>query len=393
MTKNIANLDLNTYENLDMELPLEKRLEKAIAVWESDSDSFEKLDSEIDLENEMFTVLNELESKNLWSEIEKLDRALQCQPKHYKECSKYISQVLIPLYLAKDREDSKEQKNRIEEYLKPFYKSPDKSFEILFNVLDKLICYDQSSLAVDLCKKTYNQIAKSEEFFINPKSDIAEIIVWDELQDAYLSFKKNMEVDWVSYNKRFINYEFQFTQDDFKSFEEVMKGHLDLTLMFKTFKNKIPLVLFQIKLAFCCQMYDLDGTSFVTSNNFASKIMVFLSTIPGREKCPFHTFFKIKPDLLVPYVSKLIDGEWFDPTYKQFAFLGALPIFYLVLLKIGIIEMKTIEEILPTVMVLKSDYEKTCLDKPWAFNFIKKLGDQSSMLAQSYHHHQSQPTA
>lgn len=46
--------------------------------------------------------------------------------------------------------------------------------------------------------------------------------------------------------------------------------------------------------------------------------------------------------------------------------------------------MKTIEEVLPTAFVLKSDYEKICLDKPWTFNFIKKLGTQSSMLAQLY---------
>ena len=260
----------------------------------------------------------------------------------------------------------------------------------MFNVLDKLICYDQSSIAVDLCKKTYAQIAKSDEFFINPKGEIAEIVVWDELQVAYIRFKKNIDVDWDSCNKRFKTYEYKFTQDDFKSFEEVMKGRLDLTQMFKTFKNKIPLVLFQIKLAFCCQMYDLDGTSFVTSNNFASKVIDFLSTIPGREKCPLHVFFKIKPDFLVPYVRKLIDGEWFDPTYKQFAFLGALPVFYLVLLKIGIIEMKTIEEIIPTVIALKSEYEKVHLDRPWTFNFIKKLGNQSSLLAQLCQHHQSQ---
>lgn len=389
--ENINKLDLSAYESLRMELPLEKRLEKVIETWKSDSNSFEKMDSEIDLENEMFTVLEELESKNLWSQIENLDRALQCQPKRYKECSKYISQALVPLYLAEGRENAKEEKSRIEDYLKPFYKSPEKSSEILFNVLDKLICYDQSSIAVDLCKKTYKQIAKSDEFFINPKNEIAEIIVWNELQDAYIRFKKNMDVDWVSYDKRFRPYEFQYTQDDFKSFEEVMKGRLDLTEMFKSFKNKIPFVLFQIKLAFCCQMYDLDETSFVTSNNFALKVIDFLSTIPGREKCPLQTFFKIKPDFLVTYIHKLINGEWFDPTYKQFAFLGALPIFYLVLLKIGIIEMKTIEEMLPTVMALKSEYKKICSDKPWTFNFIKKLEQQLSLLVQSYQHANSNP--
>ncbi len=392
MTENIANENPNPYENLSMELTLEKRLEKVINVWEMDSNSFEKLDSEIDLEEEMFTVLNELERKNLCSEIERLDRALQCQPKRYKECSKYISLVLIPLYLAEDKEDFKEQKTLIENYLKPVYKNPVKSCEIFFSILDKLICYDQSSIAVDLCKKTYNKIAKSDEFIFNPKDKIAEIIVWNELQDAYIKFKKNRDVDWISYNKRFKTYEFQFTQDDFKSFEEVMKGRLDLSQMFKTFKNQTPLIIFQIKLAFCCQMYDLDETSFITSNYFASEIIDFLSKIPGREKCLLHVFFKIKPDILIPYVRKLIDRKWFDASYKQFAFLGALPIFYQVILKIGIIEMKTIEAILPTVMILKSEYKKIYLDRPWTFNFIKKLEKQSSLLAQSYQHHQSQPT-
>ena len=122
---------------------------------------FMPIADQIESGNEMFTVLNELESKNLWREIERLDRALRCQPKRYKECNKYVSQALIPLYLAEDREDSKEQKSHIEDFLKPFYKHPDKSSEILFNILDKLICYDQSSIAVDLCKKTYAQIAKS----------------------------------------------------------------------------------------------------------------------------------------------------------------------------------------------------------------------------------------
>lgn len=39
------------------------------------------------------------------------------------------------------------------------------------------------------------------------------------------------------------------------------------------------------------EMYDLDETSFVTSNNFALKVIDFLSTIPGREKCTLHVFF------------------------------------------------------------------------------------------------------
>ncbi|MBA3721251.1 MAG: hypothetical protein H0W88_02485 [Parachlamydiaceae bacterium] len=385
MTKSIDHLDLKTkIMGIGIEFPLEKRLENIIVAMESDSASFEKLDYEIDLENEILTLLYELESKNQWNEIEKFGRALQCQPKLFKEYNKYVSQTLIPLYLAKDREDSREQKGRIEDCLKPFYEDPQNSGDILFDVLDKLICYDQSSIAVDLCKKIYAEIATSDIFIINPKNAIAEIIVWDELQKVYTSLKRNMDADWLSFNKRCKIYEFQFNQDDLKSLEQVMKVSLDLTQMFNIFKKKRPLVLVQIKLAFCCQMYDLDGTSFVTSHNFASKIIDFLSTLPGRKNCPLQTFFKIKPDFLVPYLQKLIEGEWFDSTHKQFAFLAALPIFYLVLLKIGIIKMKTIEEILPTVYILKSEYGKNYSDRPWVFNFIKKLEKQSSMLTQLY---------
>ncbi len=380
MKKNIANLNQKTYESLKVEVSLEKRLEDFITICKSEADDFEKLDSEIDLEYQMFTLLEELEKKNLWREIEKLDLGLQCQPKYYEDYSKYISQALIPLYLAEDRENSIEQKSRIEDYLNPFYKSPDESCEILYNVLDKLICYDRSSIAVDLCKKTYTQIANSEELIFNPEDEIADVIVWDGLQNIYTKLKSNMNVDWISFDKSCKAYKFKFTQDDFKSFEEVMTGHLDLTHMLKTFKKKILSSLFQINLAFCCQMYDLDGTSFVTSNNFASKIIEFLSTIPGREKSPLHTFFKITPNLLRAYLRKLIASEWFDSIYKQFAFLGALPVFYQVLCKIGIIEMKTIEEILPTIIALKREYEELHLSEPWKFNFINKLEKQFEML-------------
>lgn len=184
-------------------IALEKRLEQTIAIWESDSESFEKLDEEIDLENEMFNLLNELENKNLWREIETLDRAVQCQQKRYKDVSKHISQALIPLYLADDRDCSKEEKNHIENYLKPFYENPAKSTEILFNVLDKLICYDQSSIAVDLCKKVYTKIATSDDFFENPADEIAEKIVFDEFQEVYTRIKSNLDIDWESCDKRF----------------------------------------------------------------------------------------------------------------------------------------------------------------------------------------------
>lgn len=116
-------------------------------------------------------------------------------------------------------------------------------------------------------------------------------------------------------------------------------------------------------------------------------VIDFLSRIPGREKCPLH--FKIKPDFLESYVDKLLDGEWFDPTYKQFAFLGALPIFYLFLLKAGIIDMKTVEVMLRAAIVLKSEYKKIYVDRPWAFNFIEKLEKQSNLLTESYLQHQN----
>ncbi len=244
------------------------------------------------------------------------------------------------------------------------------------------MCYDKTSMAVDLCKKIYTKIAQSKDLIINPKNEIAEVIVWDELQDAYLRFKKNLDVDWDSYAKKFKNYAFAFTQDQFKCFEEVMKGHFDFTQMFKMFKKEVPLVIFLIKLAFSCQMYDLDGTSFVTSNNFASKIIDFLFNLPGRQKCLLQDFFKIKPNFLTPHLLKLVGDELFDKTYKQFAFLAFLPVFYQVLLKLGIIKIKTIEEFLPTVVALTNEYKNEYILRPWIFNFIKKLETQSTLLSQ-----------
>jgi len=260
--------------------------------------------------------------------------------------------------------------------------------------MDKLICYDQASILVDLCKKIYPRIVESNGFFLNPKFEIADVIIWNELQDAYNKIKKDMSVDWASYNERLHSFDFQFTEEEFKSLEAVMHGRLNIAQMAKAFKKKRSWVFFQIKLAFCCQMHDLDGTSFITSNTFASNVISFLLTIPERDNCSMSVFFKIKPDFIKPhllghYMQNLIIGEWFDPTHKQFAFIGALSAFYLVLLKLGMIEMKIVEGILPIVADFKSEYKKIYADKPWAYNFVKKLETQSLLLAQSFRPHQT----
>lgn len=380
MNTNIA--DFNLSEVMNAKKSLEERFEKVVEAWQSDPNFFEKLYEETNLANETFLVLEGLERKNQWKDIEKLDRVLQCQPKYYEENSKFISQSLIALYLAADREDGREQTIRIENCLKLFYKDPTNYYEVFAEVLDKLICYDQSSIVVDLCKKTYPLIANSDQFFINPKDNIAEIIIWSELQEAYVSIKNGLEIDWNTYSKRFENYEYIFAQDDFKTLEEIMKGGLNIVEIFKIFKEKGPFVLFQIKLAFGCKMYDLDGTSFVTSNNYASKIIDFLARIPGREKCPLQTFFKIKPDLFKKHLLNLGDDGWFETVYNQFAFLGAIPIFLLSLLQMRIIEIKALEEILPAVNITKSEFKNLHSEKPWVFNFINKLESQASALAQ-----------
>ena len=101
------------------------------------------------------------------------------------------------------------------------------------------------------------------------------------------------------------------------------------------------------------------------------------------------TFFKVKPDLFTKHLIKLRDNGWFDTTYDQFAFIGALPIFLQILLKTGIIEMKTVEEILPTIYHTKSEFKNVHSDRPWVFNFIRKLESQASTLAQLYQESQS----
>lgn len=157
--------DLKTNGNFEQNLPLEKRLERIIELWESDSNPFENSNDDCDLENELFTVLGELEDRNMWKEIERLDRALQCQPQYYEEDTIFVSQSLIPLYLSADREESIVRRDRIENRLKCFCENPENSTEILFDVLEKLIIYDQSSIAVDFCKQVYGKLANSDQFF------------------------------------------------------------------------------------------------------------------------------------------------------------------------------------------------------------------------------------
>lgn len=209
-------------------------------------------------------------------------------------------------------------------------------------------------------------------------------MVWDGFQEAYIKLKKNEVVDWTHYDNRFKPLEYQYTHEEFKKIEEVMKGKLELVQIVKIFKDQTSYAFFQIQLAFCCHMYDLDGTSFVTSAKFASMINKFLKAIPGRQRCPLNVFFKIKPDFIQPYFEKFENDAWFDTTYKLFAFFGALPVFYMFLLKTGVIDMKTMDMILSSIVALRTELEKVCSDTLWKFNFIKKLKQQLNTLIQSY---------
>jgi hypothetical protein len=378
--KRIGVLDLKIDEMVFDNLPLEQRLETLIEIWNSDSDRFEEVDEELDLEEKTLQVLSELEDERLLKEIERLDAAMRNQAHRYKDLSQYVSHILIPLFLAEDRENSEVKDSRLREYLTPFYKNPVNCAEIFFEVLDKLICYDQSALAVEICKKTYSKIVNSKEFFYNPLGTLEDIIMFDELQEVYLKLKNNLEVDWISFSQKMKPYGYEFPEDELKKYGKIMLDQIDLNQMVNSFKKESHDVLIEIKLIFCCYMYDLDKTSFVTSLTFSDMIIDFLYSIPGRKRSPLHVFFKVKESFLMNYVLDLQKG-WFDRTYKIVAFLATFPIFYLTLHKKGILAMKTVEEALATTIVLKSEFKQNFSVKPWKYNFISKLESQASILA------------
>ena len=377
-------LDLNLYENGFKELPLMQRLDLLIATCKMEPEHFEKLEEEIDLPNELYKMVEELEKNSLSKEIEDLITALRTQVSLYDELKKYFFQTVLFLHLAESEKNevNEEQRKRTEYYLEASYDDPVQHSPIFFDILDKLIYDNKSSYAVDLCKKSYIQIATSDDFLQNPKNELAYIILEDEFQNAYIRLKNKMTVDWISFKERIKSFDLDFSLDELKRFEKIMLGQVDHDQMAKTFKNETLFVLMEIKLAYCCHMYDLDGTSFVTSWKIASLTIEYLFWIPGREKCPLHTFFKIKEDHLFAYTGALEkEWGWFSQLPKLFAFLGGLPLFYLGLVRLGILEMKTVEEALPFFMVLKTEFKKIHSGKALEYNFIKKLEAQANLLA------------
>jgi hypothetical protein len=365
-------LNLNIDQTYFKTLSEEQQLELLIETFKSNKAQFKKIDENLCVDELAFFLMDQFEKKQSIKELERLDAAMRNQVQFYKSQAQYVSQTLIPLYLAEDRANSEEENERLELYLKPFYENPADSADIFLDVLEKLLCYDKRMLAVDLCKKNYKKMAGSRKLFGNAEAILAHVIVWNELQIAYSTIKKNIEFDWVSFNKMTKPYDYHFSQDHLKEFEEAMMDKWDPDKRAKTFKTEVNLTLMKIKIDFCCYMYDLDGTSFVTSEYFASTLIDYLFSIPGREKCPLNVFFKIKYDHLLSYLLK--DKGWFDDTHKSFAILAGSSNFYLTLLKKGILDQKDVDSCLVALMRATSELKKVHSDYSWKYNFIESVG-------------------
>lgn len=329
------------------------------------------IDADMDMGEAALCLLGELGEKCALKDIERLDAAMRQQPELYKELRFYLSQSLITLHLTEGKNES--QRSAIEPLLSPFYEQPTTNGEIYFDVLEKLLCFDQPLLAVELCKGTFDAIAKSEEFFINPKNTLSDVIFFDELQKIYMLSKQGMTPDWVLFKKKMELIDLEFSQEYLAAIEKVMLKHADPNLMVSASEKVSQIALLQLQLLFCCYMHDFDGTSFVTSKHIAAIIFNFLSSIPGRERCAFKVFFDIKADFILSYFQKLQYSNWIDSTHTQFTLLASLPLFYIFLRHNGILSKEKVDAAMKGFAAPSTDLEDKFYERMSSHPATRKL--------------------
>lgn len=371
-----SKMDKYTYKGLTLNEKLGWHLE----TWKFGAFKFERMCDEIDIEQEVQHLLAELEKKNAIGDIEKLYTATQHQKVQHSEVSPYFSQSIISLYLAEEHNKRSEKNRKVLEYhLKYFAENPTKRTEVYFDVLEKLICFDQTTLAVDLCKKTYDAIAKLDVFFVNPKDAVADIIFFDELQKIYLKLKNHLDPEWIFFEKKMQLIDIDFTSDMRIAIENTMQGQVDLKLMEGSFQANPHAALSAIQVLFCCYMHDLDGSSFVTSKSIVECIYNFLFSIDERENVDLQMLFNFKESHLKSFILSSHSQALFDQTHNVFKLLAGLPLLNQFLLHKKILSKQIVEEALKACSSLINKSKKDHSKRPWMYSFISKMETQAKL--------------
>ncbi len=175
----------------------------------------------------------------------------------------YIDKNLIDLSLFL------KETNNLNRYLASFKADPVSSIDSLIPVLDKLVFYGQTGLALDIATGVYHAVKESDKLIGGAECDFASVILMQKLQDTYEELKNGRFID----NQEIIDYlkKYDFEIGDILDgiMQTLRLDYLNIgQYEFADLQKEKRAFFGKLMLLFCKYMYEEKKVNFSASSEF-----------------------------------------------------------------------------------------------------------------------------
>jgi hypothetical protein len=218
-------------------------------------------------------------------------------------------------------------------------------------------------------------VATSRDLIGGSEVEIANLIVFNQFDQAYQQLRQGQTVDWQALRTEGVK--FGYVEKD--SLWEEIQDHLTRPFAVdenfeKQFKKDRGLVLRHLLMEFCRTMRDQHGMSFVCSRVLWQAILDALDAqeIPAKQRKVPNGYFAIQQPKLDRYVAQLLGGFLSMQQAKGLAIVWGMPLLYEFLLERNIISAHVAEKAIATAQEFKPQLVKGLKKQLWQYDFVHR---------------------
>jgi len=326
----------------------------------------EKFIEETDLGMYFLETIDTLIANNLMEEtFDLINKIKDKHPEIYKKDFQYFDKITVSYYLFKHETD------KVREALTSFMQNPVQAIEEMFVILDELLLYGCTDIAVELCKKIYEPVKLSDEILEGTEHEIAEIIFIDMVDKYYQKVRNNEKPDWEKF------------MTDVNTYEIIVKHDLKHYLLEKrtlpqdfetAFKKGIADGLGILFWEFFKYSSDNKKMNFLCSKAILEGLFDFLYEINSNTKTGKHPdkFFNFTEDKFDQYLGQLFGGFLSQKRALTVGILWGTPYLYDFLLSNNIITDSVYKNVITIINSLKSDLMENLENSLWQYDFVHR---------------------
>lgn len=300
-----------------------------------------------------------------------LIRKLRDHPDFYKKEFQFFEHELAAYYLSLDEVE------KAAESLRYYMENPVQGIDQLIQLVQLLVYYGKTDLAVECARQTYEEIEASPELIGGAGAPFAEIMFMWHFQQAYTRLKNGQEADWPTLQEELKRYNFVTDGEVFaRNCDRVSRPESEIRLSDYPIGSENSTGLFDSDnmWKFVKYMLDRKQLDFPQSEMIWSGAFEFLRQRKGRKRpdLAWENWFAFSERELEAWLAKMVGGFLSTQQAEAFALLWGIPYVYDFLLDRGVISEKLHMGALRQVARLKTKMRNAYKDELWKYAFVDR---------------------